>query len=96
MRCYFHLLSCHGEILDETGVEVTDLEAAEAEALKAIEELAEEDPSADEDLQGWQLVITNQSGEVLGYLMYPAGLRGAVVLGSRRGSRLGGRDPLPS
>ena len=96
MRYYFHLVSRHGEILDETGVEVTDLEAAEAEALKAIQELQEEDPQADEDLQGWQLVITDQSGEVLGYVMYPAGLRGAVVLGSRRGSGSGARHPSPS
>ena len=96
MRYYFHLVSCHSEILDETGVEVTDLEAAEAEALKAIQELQEEDPQADEDLQGWQLVITDQSGEVLGYVMYPAGLRGAVVLGSRRGSWSGASRPSPS
>jgi uncharacterized protein DUF6894 len=94
MRYYFHLVSCHGEILDETGVEVTDLEAAEAEALKAIQELQEEDPQADEDLQGWQLIITDQSGDILGYVRYPEGLRGAVVLGSRPGGLSGAKRPF--
>jgi hypothetical protein len=96
MRCYFHLVSCHGEILDETGVEVSDLEAAEAEALKAVQELREEDPDADEHLQGWRLVIANQSGEVLGYVMYPSCSRDAVVLGSRHGGRSGARQHLSS
>ena len=49
MRCYFHLVSYHDAIIDETGVEVTDLEVAEAEALKAIQDLWEEAPQAGED-----------------------------------------------
>ena len=96
MRYYFHLVSCHGEILDETGVEVTDLEAAEVEALKAIQELQEEDPQADEDLQGWQLIITDRAGDLLGYVQYPQGLRGAVVLGSRPGGQSGAGRPFQS
>jgi hypothetical protein len=65
MRCYFHLVSYHDAILDETGVEVADLEAAEAEARRAIQELREEDNAADEDWQGWQINVTHWSGHVL-------------------------------
>jgi hypothetical protein len=45
-RYYFHLVSEHEVILDKDGVEVADLAAAGAEALKAIEELRRESPSA--------------------------------------------------
>jgi hypothetical protein len=65
MQCYFHLVSGDDAILDDTGVEVTDLEAAEAEALRAIQELREEDSGADEDWQGWQLNVTDRSGHLL-------------------------------
>jgi hypothetical protein len=65
MRCYFHLVSCHDAILDQTGVEVTDLAAAEVQAIRAVHELREEDPDADEDWQGWQLNVTGTSGHLL-------------------------------
>ena len=65
MRCYFHLVSPCGVILDEIGIEVTDLEAAEAEALRAVQELRDEDDEADNDLTGCQLNITDRSGHVL-------------------------------
>jgi uncharacterized protein DUF6894 len=65
MRCYFHLVTPYGLILDETGVEVPDLEAAEAEALRAIQELRDEDSEADDDLSRCQLNITDRSGRVL-------------------------------
>ncbi|KLK90975.1 hypothetical protein AA309_22595 [Microvirga vignae] len=65
MRCYFHLVSYHDAIFDETGIEVTDLETAEAEALKAINELREDDSAANEDWQDWQLNVTDRSGQVL-------------------------------
>jgi hypothetical protein len=65
MRCYFHLVGCHDAILDDTGVEVTDIEAAEAEARRAIQELREEDSEADEDWQGWQINVTDWTGHVL-------------------------------
>jgi hypothetical protein len=64
MRCYFHLVSYHDAIIDETGVEVMDLEVAEAEALKAIQDLWEEDPQADEDWHTWQLKVTDKDGHV--------------------------------
>ena len=52
MRCYFHLVSCHDVILDDTGVEVADLENAEAEARKAIQELCQEDDEPDDHVGG--------------------------------------------
>ena len=64
MRCYFHLVSYHDAIIDETGVEVMDLEVAEAEALKAIQDLWDEDPQADEDWHTWHLNVTDQNGHV--------------------------------
>ena len=65
MRCYFHLVSCHDVIVDDTGVEVAGLENAEAEARKAIQELCQEDEEADETWAGWQLNIADASGRVL-------------------------------
>jgi hypothetical protein len=54
-RYYFHLVSQHEVILDKDGVEVADLAAAGAEALKAIEELRRESPSAATGWEGWWL-----------------------------------------
>ncbi len=64
MRCYFHLVNGHEMLLDDTGVEVSGLEVAEAEALKAIQDLREEEGEA-EDWQGWQLHVTDWAGHVL-------------------------------
>jgi hypothetical protein len=65
MHCYFHLVNCHDVILDDAGVEVDDLDSAEAEARKAIQELRQEDEEADETWAGWQLNVTDASGRVL-------------------------------
>ena len=65
MRCYFHLVNCHDVILDDAGVEVDDLDSAEAEARKAIQELRQEDDEADDLWAGWQLSIADASGCVL-------------------------------
>jgi len=64
MRCFFHLVSYHDAILDETGIEVTDLAAAEAEAMKAIKELREEEGETGEGWQDWHLRVTDRSGQV--------------------------------
>ncbi|MGF9762478.1 hypothetical protein AAII07_45665 [Microvirga sp. 0TCS3.31] len=58
-------MNCHDVILDDTGVEVADLESGEAEARKAIQELRQEDEEADEMWAGWQLNVTDASGRVL-------------------------------
>jgi hypothetical protein len=64
-RYYFHLVSEHEVILDREGVEVADLAEAGAEALKAVEELRQEGPSAATDWAGWWLEVTDASGVVV-------------------------------
>jgi hypothetical protein len=65
MRCYFHLFSDHEEILDEVGIEVTDLEQAKTEALKAINELRLEIGEEVEDWSTWRLEIVCPQGTLL-------------------------------
>lgn len=65
MRCYFHLVSTDACIRDEIGLEVSDLEAAKLEALRAVHELCKEEPDTDETWCGWQLDITNEDGELI-------------------------------
>ncbi len=65
MRCYFNLVSDHDVILDDTGVEVPDLETAKVEAAKAIRELRQELSGTKEDWLGWRLEIVCSSGDVL-------------------------------
>jgi hypothetical protein len=65
MRCYFHLVSGEEAIMDDTGIEVADIETAQREALKAIQEMRQEAPDADEDWQNWRLNVVDQSGNVL-------------------------------
>ena len=65
MRCYFHLVSRHEVILDNIGVEVSNLESAEAEARQAIWDLRQEDDQTDEEWQGWQLNVTDAAGQLL-------------------------------
>jgi hypothetical protein len=42
MRCYFHLVNGPESIPDDAGVEVPDVQTAQREALKAIQELRDE------------------------------------------------------
>lgn len=65
MRCFFHLVNGQEKILDDTGVEVKDLDSAKAEALKAITELRQELGGSPEDWQGWHLVIVDPEGSIL-------------------------------
>ena len=65
MRCYFHLVSSSGMIRDDAGVEVSSIAAAETEALRAIQEMRQENGQADEDWQGWRLSVTDGSGWIL-------------------------------
>jgi len=55
----------HERILDETGIEVSDLEAAHYQAIKAIQELREEGDEDEVDWRGWHLEVTDASGKVL-------------------------------
>ncbi|WP_442931630.1 DUF6894 family protein [Microvirga sp. CF3062] len=55
----------HERILDETGIEVSDLEAAHYQAIKAIQELRQEGEDEEVDWRGWQLEVTDAAGNVL-------------------------------
>lgn len=65
VHCYFHLVHRHERILDETGIEVSDLEAAHYQAIKAIQELRQEGGSEDIDWRDWHLEVVDESGAVL-------------------------------
>jgi len=65
MRCFFHLVNDHEEIVDNTGIEVHDLESAKAEALLAITELRQEIGEDADDWTGWRLDIVCSQGTLL-------------------------------
>ncbi|MBQ0819076.1 hypothetical protein KBI52_02280 [Microvirga sp. HBU67558] len=65
MHCYFHLVHMHERIIDEAGIEVSDVEAAHYQALKAIQELRQEGEADEVDWSGWQLEVVDESGKVL-------------------------------
>ena len=65
MRCFFHLVNDHEEIVDNTGIEVQDLEGAKVEALLAITELRHEIGAEVEDWSGWRLDIVCPEGTLL-------------------------------
>jgi hypothetical protein len=65
MRCYFNLVNGSEKILDPDGIEVRDLEQAYAQALKAIDELREEDDASAGEWSNWSLEVTDSAGSVL-------------------------------
>lgn len=65
MRCFFHLVSNHDEIVDNAGIEVQDLESAKTQALLAIEELRAEIGTEADDWFGWRLEIVCPLGTLL-------------------------------
>jgi hypothetical protein len=65
MRCFFHLVNDHEEIVDNTGIEVQDLESAKVQALLAITELRQEIGADIEDWSGWRLDIFCPRGTLL-------------------------------
>jgi len=65
MRCYFNLVNGINRIVDCDGIEVRDLEQVQVQAVKAIEELREEDGSNSSDWGNWSLEVTDSSGTVL-------------------------------
>jgi hypothetical protein len=64
MRCYFNLVNGHEKIIDQDGIEVRDIEQARVQALKAIDELREEDGASMGDWHDWSLEVTDASGTV--------------------------------
>ena len=65
MRCYFHLVNDQELLADPYGIQVVDLAMAHAEALRVIEELLQEDPVLEQDLSGWNLLVTDSAGKTL-------------------------------
>ena len=65
MRCFFHLVNDHEEIVDNTGIEVHDLESAKVQALLAVTELRCEIGSDVADWSGWRLDIVCSQGTLL-------------------------------
>ena len=65
MRCYFHLMNSHEAILDDTGIQVSDVETMECHALQAIHDIRQEAEQIGADWQGWRLDIMDCSGRVL-------------------------------
>jgi hypothetical protein len=65
MRCFFHLVNDHEEIVDNTGIEVHDLESAKIQALLAVTELRQEIGADIEDWSGWRLDIVCPQGTLL-------------------------------
>ena len=65
MRCFFHLVSNHDEIVDDSGIEVDNLENAKAQALLAIDELRKELGEEAHDWSGWRLNIVCPFGTLL-------------------------------
>ncbi|MGF9758353.1 hypothetical protein AAII07_24435 [Microvirga sp. 0TCS3.31] len=65
MRCFFHLVSRHDEIIDNAGIEVQDLESAKEQAHLAIEELRAEIGTEADDWSGWRLDIVCPLGTLL-------------------------------
>ena len=65
MRCYFHLKNGHSSILDETGIEVTDLQGLAAETSQVLEEMRQENQGGSEEWRAWQLVVTDPNGQIL-------------------------------
>ena len=58
MRCYFNLVNGTEEIIDDDGIEVSGIEQARAQALKAIAELRQEDNELASEWKNWRLEVS--------------------------------------
>ncbi len=65
MRLYFHLQKGTEIIRDEEGVEVSNVKAGKAEALRALREMRNEADAELQDWTGWKLAVADDSGAVL-------------------------------
>ena len=65
MRVHFHLLSGHEIIRDLEGVDVAGLKKARVQAIRAVQELAQEDELAAQSWSGWTLSVADDRGAVL-------------------------------
>ncbi|KAB0267792.1 MAG: hypothetical protein K0S56_3975 [Microvirga sp.] len=65
MRCYFNLVNGTEEIIDYDGIEVSGIEQARTQALKAIAELRQEDSDLAGEWKNWRLDVADSDGQVL-------------------------------
>ena len=65
MHCYFHPVNGSEVICDTEGLEVADLNQAQAEALETLYALAREDEDAAATWSGWRLDVLDASGALL-------------------------------
>ena len=65
MRCCFHLVNGHEGILDDVGIEVSDLNTAAEMARQAIDDIRSEALELGASWQGWRLDIVDPSGQIL-------------------------------
>lgn len=65
MRCFFNLVNSTERIVDHQGIEVRNIEQAWVQALRAIDELREEDETDPDDWARWSLEVTDRSGALL-------------------------------
>ena len=65
MRLYFHLLKGTEAIRDQEGIEVSDVDAARAEALSTIRDLRSAEERDPPDWAGWKLAVADESGALL-------------------------------
>jgi hypothetical protein len=65
MRCFFNLHNTDDTILDEEGVEVSNVEELRAQVAKEVNEVRSADPLVAGEWKGWRLEATDPSGAVL-------------------------------
>jgi hypothetical protein len=65
MRIFFHLTNGHDSILDEEGLEVTELASAQREVLRTIDEIWQTDASQAHEWNGWILSVVSDAGAVI-------------------------------
>jgi hypothetical protein len=63
-RYYFHLADEYDVIPDETGVDVTDLEDACCEAIKAIYEFRQGNSATAAEWKNWRIEVTDAWGDI--------------------------------
>jgi hypothetical protein len=65
MRYYFNLVSPHGSLPDQEGIEVANIDELRAEVAETIEEVRRADASATADWKAWRLEVADRSGVVI-------------------------------
>jgi hypothetical protein len=65
MRIFFHLTDGQESILDEEGLEVTELASAQQEVLRTIDEVRQKEASHVYEWTGWMLTVVSDAGAVI-------------------------------